>query len=162
MIRTPLIDADSRDNPRSRNLWSARLDELMWACGWSQDSAAEKFSVSHGVIARVLHGGQPKVKFILRLKQLEAAYAGEIEALRAGSIVKTGPNHTHRVDFRRPSNLSTLGATGTVGEDLRFGVGEREAVAPRVVYLSAESRRRLEKDKKAIARRSKVNGGGTQ
>lgn len=143
--------------------WSKRLAELLLACGWTQKVAADKFGVCHPVIARVLRGLMPrsKVKFLLRMKQLEAAYAGDIEALRAGAIVKFGHGIRTRVDFRRKENISPLGADEAVGEDRRFGTGEREAVAPRVVYLSPQARRRVAQAKKAQSRRSKAIHGGT-
>ena len=141
-------------------IWAARLDELLWACGWTLAAAAVKFSCHPATVARVLKGGAPKVAFILRLKELEAAYAGEIEALRSGAIHKAGKRRTCRDDFRRPENLSPLGAGSAMGENIRFGFGDREAVAPRVMFLSPEIRARLAAYKAPRPRRPKAVGGG--
>ena len=142
--------------------WAERTAELLLACGWTQAVAAEKFGISKTAISRILRGGTPKVKNIVRLKQLEAAYAGEIEALRSGAIVKFGSDLRTRVDFRRTQNCSPLGSDEAMGEDRRFGTGEREAVAPRVVYLSDKARRRLAQAKKSQPRRPQAIRGGTQ
>lgn len=140
--------------------WDKRLDDLMWACGWTIEATAEKFGVSIPTIASMLKGKRPKVQFIVRLKQLEAAYAGEIEALHQGLIIKSGnKRHNCRDDFRRPEDRAPLVANDAMGENIRFGDGERPPVPSRVVYLSPQGRRRVEAYKKSIARRSATIGG---
>jgi hypothetical protein len=78
------------------------------------------------------------VELVVRLKELEEAYAGEIEALRAGVISYVRPRAVRRggklirrkpvrYDFRarpkpgaRPADLAALGAVG--GSDEGEGV----------------------------------------
>jgi transcriptional regulator with XRE-family HTH domain len=86
--------------------WAKRVKDLIEAVGWNQAQREEKFGVSGAVFHRIFHGGRPAVKFILRLCQLEQAYAQEIEDFKAGLIrrVATGSyGRAQRIDWREPA-----------------------------------------------------------
>lgn len=116
--------------------WANRLRTLLDATGWTQKQAALAFGRSWSSLARVLKGNKTVklVELVVRLKELEEAHAGEIEALRAGVISyrrhrgRDGKlKRRVRYDFRarvgaqgervsRPADLAALGAVGGSNE----------------------------------------------
>lgn len=114
--------------------WTDRIVLLLQAMGKRPELAAPHFGLKSGAhIERVMHGGRPKVSFLIRLKELEGAYAREIEAVKEGLIVPFPKGYAYHFNFldpaARPEDIAAVGQVGVSASD-----GESAPPARRVVY----------------------------
>jgi len=155
--------------------WPGRLRLLIEACGWTRPEAARMFGLKdQASIRRVLKGGRPSVRFVLRLAELEAVNEGKIrdweEGLRTGGKSGSGPIRvgsrgitasTPRWPFNDVGAASALGVLGATAGGQRFdGDAGGEGKPRKVVYVTRSPRYRRGEDRSAWTGRPAADGGG--
>jgi len=104
--------------PRLLAMWPSRLHDLMQANAWTQKKAANHFGSKWPTLKRVLEGGRPRMRFVRRLKELEAIHERELAAWR-------------EYQARNRASLGTLGAEDEIRRTVWRDARERAAAVLR-------------------------------
>jgi len=104
-----------RRNSQPSGYWASKLDTLLKATGWNADQVAYHFQRSPRTISRIRRGSMSAhrfVAFVVKLRELEARFCSEIQALEQNEIVW---RNGRRFDWRdvsqcqRPDDLMEIG-----------------------------------------------------
>lgn len=134
-----------KPKPKPSGPWTERIRTVLRAMGKGPRKCFKSWGLnSESHIEYVMKGGRPSVKLLLRLAELEQAYAREIKALKLGYIITAENGYVHLYNFLpdapgRSQDLETVGAVGTV--DSEGNPRRKSRPAPRVVYFTPPSRR---------------------
>lgn len=139
-----------KPKPKPSGPWTERIRTVLRAMGKGPRKCFASWGLkSESHIEYVMKGGRPSVKFLLRLAELEKAYAREIKALSLGYIVTAVNGYVHLYNFLpdapgRSQDLEAVGALGAV--DSEGNPRRKSRPTPRVVYYTPPSRRHSAKD----------------